>query len=447
MKLKQIIQPGDIFVMYLAGHGTTEVFGFDESPPPDYISGGDEYIYLGIPWYFDVYTITDDELTSWLSGIGDDIEKWIFLDACSAGGFWGNNNPNDQGDLEKLNNISIIAAAREGLDMHWIGEVPPAGHPWQGDFGKPLFGMALREAWDKTPEGNIKSDLGGLPNGEPDGILTFHELSSWLENTQNYYGWINGVWTNLMDGIIVREGDFGDLIIYSSDMWNPVSEKTDDFIGVLLPDSPDTPSADSGGPYSGEAGFPITFDASSSTTPNVSIVLYEWDWENDGVFDESTGSSIITHTWYQVYSGTVRLRVTDNEGLTEIDSASLDVIDTTPPVLSVSVNPAILSPPNHKMVQVSVDVSVSDNCDADPDIVLISVVCDEPDDALGVGDGHTTNDVQNAEIGTEDFALSLRAERQGKGDGRTYTMTYEATDDSGNSTTATATVIVPYDQE
>jgi len=109
-------------------------------------------------------------------------------------------------------------------------------------------------------------------------------------------------------------------------------------------------------------------------------------------------------------------------------------------------SPSSLWPPNHKMVPVIATVSASDNCDEDPAIVLTSVVSSEPDDAKGGGDGKTTNDIQDADIGNEDYNISLRAERQGKGDGRIYTITYEATDDSGNSATASATVTVPHNQ-
>ena len=41
----------------------------------------------------------------------------------------------------------------------------------------------------------------------------------------------------------------------------------------------------------------------------------------------------------------------------------------------------------------------------------------------------------------------LRAEREGKNKaGRIYTITYSATDGSGNKTTASATVTVPHDE-
>jgi hypothetical protein len=75
------------------------------------------------------------------------------------------------------------------------------------------------------------------------------------------------------------------------------------------------------------------------------------------------------------------------------------------------------------------------------------VASDEPDDAVGVGDGRTTNDVQGAEPGSPDFRLHLRAERDGAGDGRTYALAYTATDAAGNASSAGSTVAVPHDRD
>jgi hypothetical protein len=98
------------------------------------------------------------------------------------------------------------------------------------------------------------------------------------------------------------------------------------------------------------------------------------------------------------------------------------------------------------MVDIVASVVATDICDPSPVVVLESITSNEPDDAPGGGDGHTTNDIQGAEIGTDDRAFQLRAERDGKGSGRIYTVTYSATDASGNSATASATVSVPHDQ-
>jgi hypothetical protein len=44
------------------------------------------------------------------------------------------------------------------------------------------------------------------------------------------------------------------------------------------------------------------------------------------------------------------------------------------------------------------------------------------------------------------LSIHLRAERKGNTDGRTYALTYKATDDSGNETIAKADVVVPHDR-
>ena len=70
---------------------------------------------------------------------------------------------------------------------------------------------------------------------------------------------------------------------------------------------------------------------------------------------------------------------------------------------------------------------------------LVSVTSNEPDDAAGNRDGNTRNDI----VVVDDDSFRLRAERDDRGSGRVYTITYRATDSCGNSTTDSATVRVP----
>ena len=128
---------------------------------------------------------------------------------------------------------------------------------------------------------------------------------------------------------------------------------------------------------------------------------------------------------------------------TSTATCSATVIDQTPPVIDVSMVPAFLWPPNHRMVDVDVTVTAVDNCDESPSVVLVSATSNEPDDVTGAGDGHTSPDIDGATTGTADFEVQLRAERQGQGSGRTYTLTYSATDDSGNSASDSADAGVP----
>ena len=56
----------------------------------------------------------------------------------------------------------------------------------------------------------------------------------------------------------------------------------------------------------------------------------------------------------------------------------------------------------------------------------------------------TTPDIA-AKIGTLDRNFQLRAERAAPSRDRIYTVTYQATDDSGNSSSVSQNVIVPHD--
>jgi predicted extracellular nuclease len=117
----------------------------------------------------------------------------------------------------------------------------------------------------------------------------------------------------------------------------------------------------------------------------------------------------------------------------------LDVCDEIAPTIDVSVTPDSLWPPNHKYRTVQATVTVADDVDAEPEVELVSVTSSEPDNAPDGGDGNTTDDA----VTVDDDTFRLRAERDGNGSGRVYTITYEVTDDCGNSATDSATVTVP----
>ncbi len=148
---------------------------------------------------------------------------------------------------------------------------------------------------------------------------------------------------------------------------------------------------------------------------------------------------------YPLGTTDVTFTVVDGSGNTASCMMSVTVVDTTPPSLTVTPTPNVLWPPNHRMVDVTYDVVATDACYPNLSVVLVSVTSNEPDDAQGGGDGHTTDDIQGAGTGTDDRLVQLRAEREGRGVGRTYTAMYMVTDGSGNSTSASAGVQVPHD--
>lgn len=127
------------------------------------------------------------------------------------------------------------------------------------------------------------------------------------------------------------------------------------------------------------------------------------------------------------------------EILSQIFESALTGGDTTPPVVSVTASPTLLWPPNHRMVRIDTGVSATDDKDPAPAVRLLGVTVNEPDD--GQGDGHTANDVVVNGAGQ----IYLRAERSGSGQGRFYTITYEATDSSGNKGIGSVDVVVPHE--
>ncbi len=120
------------------------------------------------------------------------------------------------------------------------------------------------------------------------------------------------------------------------------------------------------------------------------------------------------------------------------------VLDQAPPQLAVTLSPTALWPPNHRLVEIVATISVEDDQDPHPVVRLVSITSSEPDN--GLGDGDTANDIQGADLGTDDRQFFLRAERSGAGTGRTYTVTYEASDAAGNTTTVTAQVVAPHNR-
>jgi len=68
-----------------------------------------------------------------------------------------------------------------------------------------------------------------------------------------------------------------------------------------------------------------TFNASASYDPDGTIVSYEWDWDNNGVYDENQSTPLTTHVWTKAGSYPISLRVTDNDGATNTSSHTVTV--------------------------------------------------------------------------------------------------------------------------
>jgi hypothetical protein len=138
----------------------------------------------------------------------------------------------------------------------------------------------------------------------------------------------------------------------------------------------------------------------------------------------------------------VAITVTDSQTNTVTCTNTVDVVDTTPPVISdLKATPSTLWPPDHTMRCVKLTLAASDTCGGSVTSRVVSVTSNEAQ--RGNGDGNTCPDWALVE---GKMKVYLRAERSGRGHGRVYTITVETTDASGNASTATVNVCVPHDQ-
>jgi len=113
-------------------------------------------------------------------------------------------------------------------------------------------------------------------------------------------------------------------------------------------------------------------------------------------------------------------------------------IDRTPPTLSgLPAGTCLLRPPNHQ--QIPVAQVVSSDALSGPGQLNIQGTSSEPDN--GLGDGDTSGD-----IAVQGGTVQLRAERSGKGTGRTYSVSMVAEDAAGNSAAASFQCSVGHDQ-
>jgi hypothetical protein len=128
-------------------------------------------------------------------------------------------------------------------------------------------------------------------------------------------------------------------------------------------------------------------------------------------------------------------------GLTPWEAMTVDNLRFWTVIDNLTVTPAVLWSPNHRMVNVAVDYTLSDGGGVAPIISSeLSITSNEP--INGLGDGDTSPDWQII----DSHRVLLRAERSGTGTGRVYTITVSATDTLGNTSTQSTTVTVPHSE-
>jgi len=143
---------------------------------------------------------------------------------------------------------------------------------------------------------------------------------------------------------------------------------------VLVTNAP--PTAVAGGPYTVNQGALLTMNGGGSSDSDGTIVNYEWDCEDDGIYDTaSTSPTGSTCQWIDDGTATLRLRVTDDDGGTATSTAAVTITNTAP----------VADAGGPYTTTNGVPVTLDGTQSADPDGTIVSYAWDcEPD---GVIDG------------------------------------------------------------
>lgn len=186
------------------------------------------------------------------------------------------------------------------------------------------------------------------------------------------------------------------------------------------------PVANAGPDQNVECQSQVVLDGSASADPDGDPLTYEW---SAGGY--VLGTNAILSGTFALGTYSVTLKVTDPCGLSSLATVVVRVLDSVAPAIqSLAVSPDVLSPPNHKLVPITVSATVADACDATPLCKILSITANE---ATEPGDIQITGKL----------TATLAASRNPSGGGRAYTITVQATDAAGNNTISTIKVTVP----
>jgi hypothetical protein len=179
----------------------------------------------------------------------------------------------------------------------------------------------------------------------------------------------------------------------------------------------------------------VTVSFSASDDVALDSIRYSLDGAQagNGVFGAAGSITIgaegvTTITYYAV----------DRAGNAEVARTLRVAIDRTPPAITGMPANCSIWPPNNKMVAIA--TVAAGGGDSGLSAFSVSATSNEAQTKP------KEVDIEIAGSGLAPRAVSLRASRDGSGSGRVYTIVANATDAAGNSSTATATCLVPHNQ-
>jgi len=178
------------------------------------------------------------------------------------------------------------------------------------------------------------------------------------------------------------------------------------------------PIANAGGPYTGQKNSNIAITGAASSDPDGTLVLYQWDCDASNGVSLSTGSPnpTLNCVYTSIGAYTVTLQVTDDDGATDTDTATVNITNADP----------IANPGGPYSTVQNTPLTVNGALSSDPDGVLVSYRWD-CDASNGVSYSTPT--------GSPVFSCTYTSTG-------TYTVSLLVTDDDGATDVGTTTVAV-----
>ncbi|HSB39036.1 MAG TPA: Ig-like domain-containing protein, partial [Gaiellaceae bacterium] len=197
-------------------------------------------------------------------------------------------------------------------------------------------------AADPSADVVVLGDLNDFEFSETVQILEgsgLHDLMGTLPLNQRYSYEFEGN-AQVLDHVLFSGDLFARALVYdpvhaNAEFFDQASDHDPSVARLVLNDPP---SASAGGPYSVDEGSTITLTA-SGTDPEGGPVSYAWDLDDDGTF-ETPGQTVSFSPDDGPSAPVVRLRVTDDVGLSSTAQATVTVANVAPAVTALTPSPA-----------------------------------------------------------------------------------------------------------
>jgi len=170
------------------------------------------------------------------------------------------------------------------------------------------------------------------------------------------------------------------------------------------------PAANAGPDQTVDLGDPVTLDGSGSSDADGTVVSHAWNFGDGG----SATGAVVFHTYAAAGIYTATLTVTDNDGATDTDTASITVVDGS------ANQPPTANAGSDRTALVGDALSFDASGSSDPDGTIVSF-------AWNFGDGETATGM------TASHAYAAAG---------SYTVTLTVTDDDGATDTDTAVATI-----